>query len=97
MHLQGVVYAFKATDVFADKLMSAKIGLPHVPLGLTHNARQLTRMQRDVDQLIFVQAFGSGHTISCVEQRLSLFILLNLARNSKTDPSITGWADVPVT
>lgn len=77
--------------------MSAKIGLPRVPLGLTHNARQLTSMQRDVDQLVFVLASGSGHTISCVEQRPSVFILLNLARNSKTDPSLTGWADVPVT
>lgn len=56
-----------STNILADRLMSTKIGLPHVPLGLTHNARQLTSMQTDVDQLVFVQAFGAGHTISCVE------------------------------
>lgn len=60
--------------------MSTKIGLPHVPLGLTHNAGQLTSMQRDVDQLVFVQAFGSGHTISCVECRLSVFIFAKFSQ-----------------
>lgn len=67
MHLQRAVHVFKATNILANRLMSTKIGLPHVPLGLTHNARQLSSMQRDVDQLVFVQAFGSGHTISCAE------------------------------
>lgn len=67
MHRQRVVHVFKATNILADRLMRTKIGLPHVPLGLTHNARQLTSLQRDVDQLVFVQAFDSGHTISCVE------------------------------
>lgn len=94
---RAVHVVFKATDILAHRLMSTKIGLPRVPLGLTHNAGQLTSMQRDVDQLVFVQAFGSGNTISCVECSPSAFILLNLARNSKTDPSLTGWADVSLT
>lgn len=50
---------FEATNIFAHRLMSTKIGL-HAPLGSAHNARQLTSMQRVVDQLVFVQAFGSG-------------------------------------
>lgn len=54
---------FEATNIFAHRLMSTKIGLLHAPLGSAHNARQLTSMQRAADQLVFVQATGSGHNI----------------------------------
>lgn len=71
---------FEATNIFAHRLMSTKIGLLHAPLGSAHNARQLTSMQRAMDQLVFVQAFGLGHNIS-FKCGPSVFILLNLARN----------------
>lgn len=75
MQLHRAVHVvLKAADILAHRLMSAKIGLPRVPLGLTHNARQLTSMQRDTDQLVFVQALGSGHTISCVGCSSGVFI-----------------------